>query len=86
MKLTHKHGRALFLAAALTAVPVSSQAQSNATTTDTTRTTYSTRDQDDHHDFPWGLLGLLGLGGLLGMKRRDDVRDVHVDARRDKRP
>jgi hypothetical protein len=28
-------------------------------------------------------LGLLGLAGLLGLKRRDDRPDVHVDARRD---
>jgi hypothetical protein len=32
------------------------------------------------------LLGLLGLAGLLGLKKRDDGRDVHVDARRDTRP
>ena len=43
-------------------------------------------ERDDDDDFPWGLLGLLGLAGLLGLKRRDEVRDVHVDARRDKRP
>ena len=46
-------------------------------------TTGTTRDEDDDDDFPWGLLGLLGLGGLLGLKRRDDRRDVHVDTRRD---
>ena len=85
MKLTQKLGRAL-VGAALAVVPVASHAQSNATTSDTTRTTYSSPDRENRHDFPWGLLGLLGLGGLLGLKRRDDVRDVHVDARRDRRP
>ena len=35
----------------------------------------------DDNDFPWGLLGLLGLAGLMGRKKRD----IHVDARTDRR-
>ena len=35
----------------------------------------------DDKDFPWGLLGLLGLAGLMGRKKRD----IHVDARTDRR-
>lgn len=48
-------------------------------------TTYVDTDRHDDDGFDdWGLLGLLGLAGLLGLKRNE--RDIHVDARRDKRP
>ena len=42
------------------------------------------RNDEDDGNSKLGLLGLLGLAGLLGLKRREP--DIHVDARRDKRP
>ena len=48
-----------------------------------TADTQYTQTQEEDNDFPWGLLGLLGLAGLMGRKKSE--RDIHVDARHDKR-
>ena len=102
MNFIFQPGKLLIVAAGIVMLPAVANAQDNtlqantvtvgnvieandAATYDTTTTT-TTKDRDDDNDFPWGLLGLAGLAGLLGLKRHDDARDIHVDARRDKRP
>ena len=91
MKLIHKPTQALAAVAALLLVSCPAIAQDATANTATVGTVTEAdvaepvdREEDDK-DFPWGLLGLLGLAGLLGRKRNDD-RDVRVDARRDTRP
>ena len=91
MKSTHKHAQAILGAAALLLLSGPAIAQDAAANTATVGTVTEAdvaepvdREEDDK-DFPWGLLGLLGLAGLLGRKRNDD-RDIRVDARRDTRP
>ena len=73
----------LLVVAAAIAAPTPTLAQTatdaNGVIVDDVRET-----DDEDNDFPWGLLGLLGLAGLLGRKKHD--RDVHVDARNDRRP
>ena len=71
----------LFVAAALLAAPV--QAFAQAVENDGSAAS-AQRDDDDDGNPRLGLLGLLGLAGLLGLMRREP--DIHVDARRDKRP
>ncbi len=50
-------------------------------------TQYVAREEREDDGFDWGLLGLLGLAGLLGLRKKDDheARDIHVDARDDRR-
>ena len=68
-------------AAALLAIsPAAALAQDYNNTTDTQ---YVQTEEEDN-DFPWGLLGLLGLAGLMGGRKKSE-RDIHVDARHDKR-
>jgi len=64
--------RVSLVALGVLAVPASSLAQNNATTTTAPAvTTDSNRDTRDHNGFDWGWLGLLGLIGLGGLTRRD---------------
>jgi hypothetical protein len=69
----------LFAVALLAPAPLLAQ---NAIDDENERVSTSDNERDD--DFPIGLLGLAGLAGLLGLKRKE--RDIHVDARHDKRP
>ena len=93
MKMMSNHRRALLIAAAATLLPSAAIAQDSVAANNVTVENVvdaddvgqPVREEKDDKDFPWGLLGLLGLAGLLGLKKRDDDRDIHVDARRDKR-
>lgn len=71
----------LLLAAILLAAPAHAIAQVNEPAV-----VYSDNgeDREDDGNSRLGLLGLLGLAGLLGLLKREP--DIHVDARRDKRP
>ena len=69
----------MFVAAALLTAPVQVLAQ-DVLNDDSA----AEREDDDGGNPRIGLLGLLGLAGLLGLMRREP--DIHVDARRDKRP
>jgi MYXO-CTERM domain-containing protein len=69
----------IFLTAILLTPPVQALAQSNDSGEVDVGDTQHGSDNSK-----LGLLGLLGLAGLLGLKRREP--DIHVDARRDKRP
>ena len=71
----------LFVAAALLGAPVQTFAQD---VENDSSVAGEQRDDDDDGNPRLGLLGLLGLAGLLGLMRREP--DIHVDARRDKRP
>jgi hypothetical protein len=71
---------ALAAAALLAFSPAAALAQDYNNTTDTQ---YVQTEEEDN-DFPWGLLGLLGLAGLMGGRKKGE-RDIHVDARQDKR-
>jgi MYXO-CTERM domain-containing protein len=92
MTFTSKRGRVLLAAAGIFLLPTAGLSQDVAANTVTVgnvveadpMATEPVRQEEDR-DFPWGLLGLLGLAGLLGRKRRDDDRDIRVDARRDTR-
>jgi hypothetical protein len=85
MSVLPKACRGLLCGAALVVLPAPALAQTATTTYDDNTVTREVEREDN--DFPWGLLGLLGLAGLLGgRKKRDDARDIHVDARRDNRP
>jgi hypothetical protein len=68
----------LFAAALIAPAPLLAQ-----NTLDDENERVSTTDNERDDDFPIGLLGLAGLAGLLGLKRKE--RDIHVDARHDKR-
>ncbi len=69
----------ILLAAAAIAAPLPAFAQ----VPETEERRVAVEQEDDDSEFPIGLLGLLGLAGLLGLRRKE--RDIHVDARRDKR-
>ena len=87
MKINSKHGAVL---AAASLLLLSGPAMAQNVEADTVTVGNVVEDEnverEDDNDFPWGLLGLLGLAGLLGRKKRDDDRDIRVDARRDTRP
>jgi len=71
--------KACAAAALLALTPAAALAQDYNNTTDTQ---YVQTEEEDR-GFPWGLLGLLGLAGLMGGRKKE--RDIHVDARHDKR-
>jgi MYXO-CTERM domain-containing protein len=91
MKINSKHGRLVLAAAGLALLPTPAMAQEVEADTVTVNNVVEADvpedrvEREDDKDFPWGLLGLLGLAGLLGRKKRDDDRDIRVDARRDTR-